>query len=148
MVKRLLIPVDGSELSARAMTEGIALARQLRVGITGFVVEPPFVGTPTGAMLQENRRVAADLHKARTTERAQGILDRFATQAREAGIEFDGQFVEANDVDAAIVQAAEHNGCDMIVMATHRRGVIDNLLSHSHTKSVIAKSLVPVVVIP
>ena len=49
MYKKLLVPVDGGDLTDRAMTQSIALARQLGASITAFVVEPdmplPNVGT-------------------------------------------------------------------------------------------------------
>jgi nucleotide-binding universal stress UspA family protein len=40
MYKHLFVPVDGSELSHRAMDGSIELAKQLGAQITGFVVEP------------------------------------------------------------------------------------------------------------
>jgi len=40
MFKRLLVPVDGSPLTERAMEVSIALAKQLGATITGFVAEP------------------------------------------------------------------------------------------------------------
>jgi nucleotide-binding universal stress UspA family protein len=147
MVQRLLVPVDGSELSARAIEESIRLAQQLGVGITGFVAEPQLVASLSISTLQEHRKIAVSVHKTRTAEHAQGVLGRFEAQARKAGIDFDGHFTHVGDVDEAIVQAAEQHGCDMIVMATHERGVIEGLLSHSHTKGVIARSRVPVVVV-
>ena len=40
MYKKIFVPVDGSELSHRAMDGSIELAKQLGAAITGFVVEP------------------------------------------------------------------------------------------------------------
>ena len=40
MYKKLFVPVDGSELSHRAMDGSIELAKQLGATINGFVVEP------------------------------------------------------------------------------------------------------------
>ena len=40
MIKNLLVPLDGTELSERAMTQSIDLARQLGAAIVGFVAEP------------------------------------------------------------------------------------------------------------
>ncbi|MCB1995485.1 MAG: universal stress protein, partial [Rhodoferax sp.] len=39
MFKQLLVPIDGSELATHAITQGLALARQLGASVTGFVVE-------------------------------------------------------------------------------------------------------------
>ena len=40
MYKHLFVPIDGSELTQRAMEGSIELALQLGARITGFVVEP------------------------------------------------------------------------------------------------------------
>jgi nucleotide-binding universal stress UspA family protein len=40
MYKRILVPVDGNELTDRAIEASIELARQLGAAITGFVAEP------------------------------------------------------------------------------------------------------------
>ena len=70
MYKHLFVPVDGSELSHRAMDGSIALAAQLGARITGFVVEPdlPLSATSHDADAFTHRIKA---HEARNTEHAQ-----------------------------------------------------------------------------
>lgn len=41
MYEHLLVPVDGSELSHKAMDHAVGLAKMLGASITGFTVEPP-----------------------------------------------------------------------------------------------------------
>jgi nucleotide-binding universal stress UspA family protein len=50
-------------------------------------------------------------------------------------------------VEDAIASAAEEHGCDMIVMATHGRGVLGELLFGAHTKGVMARSKLPLLVL-
>ena len=57
MYQHLFVPVDGSELSQRAMDGSIELAKQLGARITGFVVEP-------------------DLPLSAATSRTEGLMDR------------------------------------------------------------------------
>ena len=40
MFQHLLVPIDGSDLTDRAMTASLELARQLGAAVTGFVAEP------------------------------------------------------------------------------------------------------------
>jgi len=146
MYKKLLVPVDGGELTDRAMTESIALARQLGASITAFVVEPdmplPNVGTrPVAYHRQMNE------HETRTDTHALDVLSHFGEMARAAGVDFSGRHARTDEVDRAIVRAALDLECDMIVMATHGRGVFGDLLFGSHTKSVLAKSTVPLLVL-
>ena len=146
MYKKLLVPVDGGELTDRAMTQSIALARQLGATITAFVVEPdmplPNVGTRPVAY---QRQIAA--HETRTDTHAHSLLTQFGERARAAGVEFSGQHARTDEVDTAIARAASELECDMIVMATHGRGLFGELLFGSHTKSVLTKSLIPLLVL-
>lgn len=144
--QRLLVPVDGSDLSGRAMTASIELAQQLGAAITGFVVEPepplPAVGRHPSVVQRE-----FELHDARTQAHAKEVLERFAAQAHAAGVAFDSHHVQARGVDSAIVEAAESRGCDMIVMVTHGRGAFGEFLFGSQTKAVLTRSRLPLLVL-
>jgi nucleotide-binding universal stress UspA family protein len=74
MYQRLLVPVDGSELSGRAMEESIRLARQLGAEIAGFVAEPA-VALPTSIGTHPDRyQRAATAHDEMTQEHARKLL--------------------------------------------------------------------------
>jgi len=146
MYKRLLVPVDGSELTERAMQASVALARQLGAAILGFVAEPlpPLRSEryPTAVgdeMLRE--------HDAMTAAHASRVLARFAELAQAAGVEFAGFQDQTPRVDQAIVNTAEAQGCDMIVMVTHGRGAFGEFLFGSPTKAVLAGSKLPLLVL-
>lgn len=146
MYKKLLVPVDGAELSDKAMLGSIALAKQLGATITAFIAEPtpplPAVGRPPGVMAAE-----CELHDARTSRHAQGVLKVFETRARNAGVEFSGHHKQTTRIPDAIADAAREHDCDMIVMATHGRGAFGELIFGAHTKGVMAKSKLPLLVL-
>ena len=146
MFKHFLVPVDGSELSQHAITASIELARQLGARITGFVVEPDApLPTPGVQMSQYERATAAHIEKTDTHARA--LLTRFEAKAAEAGVAFTGLHANALAVDQAIVDQAETSGCDMIVMVTHGRGAFGELLFGSHTKNVMSRCQLPLLVL-
>ncbi len=146
MYKRLLVPVDGAELSPRAIDRSIELARQLGAAITGFVAEPPAPMPNESSNLRQYSRTVDEVEQ-RGAEHARAVLNRFEEQARQAGVPFDGQYVQAQDVGQAIADAAEKHHCDMIVMVTHGRGRLGELLLGSHTKAVLARSPVALLVL-
>lgn len=146
MYKHLLVPVDGSELSQHAVQSALALAQPLGASVSGLVCESLPV-LPAVGMHPSNYQLAADQHRAQTDAHAAQVLGAFAAAAQAAGVPFTGLHLRSDDVDQAIVDAAREQGCDLIVMATHGRSRFGEWLFGSHTKAVLAKSLLPVLVI-
>ena len=144
--QRLLVPVDGTELAEHAMQQGVALARQLGAGVTGYVVEPlpalPGMGTHLPSYRQE-----VQAHEHGTDAHARALLQRFAAVAEAAAVAFDGHYERRDDVAEAIAEAAERLRCDLIVMATHGRGAFGEVLFGSHTKRVMGLSRLPLLVL-
>ncbi len=146
MFKRILVPVDDSDLSGKAIEMSVALAQQLGAAITGFIAEPlpPLVsGSRPLALLRHD--VAE--HDAMTRPHAQAVLQRFEACARAAGVPFEGYHDQVPKVSRAIIAAAESRGCDLIVMATHGRGAFGEFLFGSETKAVLAGCKLPLLVL-
>ncbi len=144
--RKLLVPVDGSELTERAIQASIELARQLGAAIIGFVAEamPPLPASPRSRHLleQEFRE-----HDEMAAAHAKPVLQRFEAAAQAAGVAFEGVFDQVPQVDQAIIAMAESQGCDMIVMVTHGRGAFGEFLFGSQTKAVLAGSKLPLLVL-
>src|SRR5262245_35226915 len=133
MFERLLVPIAGDALDTRALDVSIGLARQLGAAIMGFVVEPFATETP-------EREGTLRAH-------AQRLLDAFEQQARAAGVAFQGRATQAVHIGEAITAAAAEHRCDMIVMATHGRTGLAGMLSGSHTRDVVSRTKLPVLVL-
>jgi nucleotide-binding universal stress UspA family protein len=146
MYKRLLVPVDGSEISQRAMTESLALAAQLQASVVGFVVEslPPL---PSSGAALANYQAEVSAHDAKTAAHANKVLQHFAQLAAEAKVSFEPHYDREDDIAWAIAKAAEAKGADLIVMVTHGRGTFGELLFGSQTKNVMAKTKLPLLVL-
>jgi len=146
MYRHLLVPVDGSELSERAMDGSIDLAAQLGAAITGYVAEPPVPRPTLGEPQALIAREAAD-HDAITESHAREILARFEARARARGVPFVGRHAQAPRIDRAIIAEAEAQGCDLIVMVTHGRGAFGEFLFGSQTKAVLSGCRLPLLVL-
>jgi nucleotide-binding universal stress UspA family protein len=146
MYKHLFVPVDGSDLSHRAMDGSIELAKQLGARITGFVVEPDL---PLSSVSPQANVSSARIknHETANQEHAEALLSQFNKRATNAGVVFSGLSVTAYGVDHAIMEGAEKSGCDMIVMVTHGRGSIGQFLFGSHTQKIVAQSKLPVLIL-
>jgi nucleotide-binding universal stress UspA family protein len=145
MYRKLLVPVDGRDLSHHAVRDSLALAKALGASVVAFVGEPTLdapVGRSAAGVVLEWRQ-----HEQRITAHAREVLDSFGHQAKDAGVPFEGHYVETDHVDREIAAAAERFGCDLIVMATHGRGAFGELLFGSHTKAVMSLTKVPLLVL-
>ena len=146
MYSHFLVPLDGSPLSSRAIAHSVELARRLGARITGFVAEPlpPIPGDSAHPAAHQRE---AELHRARTEAHARTILADFEAAAKAAGVPFEGRFFRTDRVDESIAEAALEFGCDLLVMATHGRGAVGEMLFGSHTKHVISLSTLPMLVL-
>ena len=146
MYKRLLVPVDGSDISQRAMDDSLALAKALGASVIGFVVEALAPMPGSGAALANYQRDVA-AHEAETAAHAARILRPFAERAAQAQVPYESVVDRDDDVAGAIARAADSRGADLIVMVTHGRGMFGELLFGSQTKNVISRCKLPVLVL-
>lgn len=146
MFKHLFVPVDGSELSIRAMDSSIELARSLGASITGFVAEADI---PLAAVSSSPTTFVKQIeaHEARTDAHAHKLLDTFAERAKAAGVIFQSEYRRSDQTDAVIAEVAALVKADLIVMVTHGRGAFSELLFGSHTKNVMSRTKLPLLVL-
>jgi nucleotide-binding universal stress UspA family protein len=143
MFHHLLVPIDGSDLSEQAIEVSVDLARRLGAAITGFVVEPDAAAAAAAGISASDLK-AADVAAA---AHATGLLSQFGARAKLAGVRFHPHFVRTDSIDEAIIQAAADKQCDLVVMVTHGRGAFGEKLFGSHTKSVMSRSKLPLLVL-
>ena len=144
MYEHLLVPVDGSELSDRAMSASVELARKLGAKITGFIAEP-FATPPPGVGLGYG--AAVKQHDMAVHSHAHAVLSKFEQLCAAAGVPFTPFTTQASHIEDAIIEAARERACDMIVMITHGRGALGELMWGSHTKSLLSRCKVPLLVL-
>ena len=80
-------------------------------------------------------------------EAARKVLDAVTVLAGQAGVAPQLLHVADRYAAEAIVDTAEQQGCDLIVMASHGRRSLGRLLLGSQTSEVLARCGVPVLVI-
>jgi nucleotide-binding universal stress UspA family protein len=143
MYKHVLLPTDGSALSAKAARDGIQLAKEIGARVTAVHVTPPFYPSE---MSPSSLTAHAQEHEATAKASAKRALGAVEDAARAAGVPCttlhrvsDGPFEE-------IIQVATESGCDLIFMASHGRRGVKALLLGSETNKVLTHSKIPVLV--
>ena len=143
MFKNILVPTDGSTLSATAVDKAMTLARDVKAKVTVMTaIEPFHVLTTTPASLSDTRDSYAKHAKAE----AERVLADAQKKAKELGVTCGVAQVEADQPYKAIIEAAEKNGCDLIAMASHGRRGMAALVIGSETTKVLTHSAIPVLV--
>jgi len=143
MYKHILVPTDGSPLSAKATDQAMDLAKAIGARITGMTVSIPF---HTLALDPEMLSDTPLQYKEDCEKRARKFLDAVALAARAAGVPCDTADVTADHPYEGIIDTATSKGCDLIVMASHGRKGISGLVGGSETHKVLTHSKIPVLV--
>lgn len=146
MFTHILIPTDGSELSAEAGRNAFKLAKALKARATIVLVSPTFKQlTNEGYLVPEMTTDKSDWQKS-VTERARKVLDAAAAEATDAGVKCDTVHVFRDTAYVAIIDTAKKNGCDLIVMGSHGYGGFKQWVLGSETTRVLSQSKIPVLV--
>jgi len=141
MAKRLLVPVDGSDPADAALE--FALEEYPDADITALsVIDPTDVGygsieaaPSTFEHLQESAE-----------ERTEQVLEDAKARAADHGMELTTETVIGMP-SRAIVEWAENNDIDGIVIGSHGRQGVTRVLLGSVAESVVRRSPVPVTVV-
>ena len=145
MFKHILIPVDGSEFSDRAMDAGVRFAKSINARITGFIAEPNYI-QPSYSELMTRQAESVEAYENRTRQHAEAALNRLGSRAHAEGVEFAVSSAQSSVPSEAIIAAAEEKGCDLILMASHGRHGLDKLIHGSVTGEVMTHTRIPVLV--
>lgn len=142
-MKKMLVPVDGSSNSIRAVKFAIAEAKHGSATIHLLNVVAPF--DDYGMMKAYISRQQRDkLMK----ERATAILKRAAMPIGKAGLAFKLHVEEGEgDVADRIAGAARRLRCASIVMGTRGMGSLGNLVLGSIATKVIHATTIPVTLV-
>jgi nucleotide-binding universal stress UspA family protein len=146
MFKHILVPTDGSKLSAKAIRIAVRLARDTGAKVTGAYVIAPYVPPAYGEAAIYVHAVSQKRYKALTEREARKALAAVEVDARTSGIEYGSTMLTAMNPWEGIIRAAKAKKCDLIVMASHGRRGLAGLLLGSETTKVLTHSKTPVLV--
>lgn len=142
-ITRILVPVDLSELSERALAYAAELADKLSAQLTVlYVVAEPSAVLPD--MMMPVPVAAPDLDDL-TAAGKQALADLIA--AKNLGRLNPRTEVRVGDAGEEIVEAAADLNADLVVIGTHGRGGLKHLLLGSVAEHVVRKAPCPVLTI-
>ena len=143
MYQRILVPTDGSEITAKAVATAVSLARLSGASLVALCVKEPFPYSAISEMQPVPPQEFYDAQERIAAGRVKVVL----AAASAAGLVCEGSTVEALHPWEAILETAKQKGCDLVVMASHGRRGMAALLIGSETSRVLTHSPLPVLVV-
>ena len=145
MFKHILIPTDGSPLSAKAAVAGVEFARAVGAKVTALFAAP----APTPVVYEHFLPVGympPDEHAEMIEQAARRYLGAIEQAAKAAGVPCESVHLTSDFPADTIVATARKRRCDLIFMASHGRKGVAAILLGSETQKVLAHGKIPVLV--
>jgi nucleotide-binding universal stress UspA family protein len=141
MYKKILVPLDGSELAKKALDHAEKLAKTFDAEIILFQVVPfmPIYGSPelvTPLIVDEKQKEAAERD-----------LAGLAEEMNKRGYKVLSMVKTGQQVAVEIIDFAKEIGADLIVMCTHGRSGITRWVLGSVAHKVLTRAETPILLI-
>ena len=144
MLKHILLATDGSAASDNAAVYAVNLARTYGAKLTALHAVAPY---PYAGVGEENRG-GLMAYAAAAQQEAALANTKVAVMCAQDGalVDFHTAVVESKAVATGIVEYAQSESVDLIVVGSHGRSGIARMLLGSVASRVLAESTVPVLV--
>ncbi|WP_306054681.1 universal stress protein [Natronococcus wangiae] len=140
MVSRVLVPMDGSEMSERALEYALEVYPDAEVTVLHVVGEPsPLWAEATSLALADDLEAAAEEHAQSVFDRAREIAD-----AADGNAQFDTDVQLGHPVRAILDRADDYG---TVVIGSHGGDLVDFLYIGNVARKIVNRSPVPVVVV-
>jgi nucleotide-binding universal stress UspA family protein len=146
---KILVAVDGSQPSMNAAVRAITLANEYQARLTGLYVVPSNIGygylddNTLSEWPAEIRRIISN-----AITKGEGYLDSIKEKAIENAIQFESKVIlGGSSVVRAIIEYAENNDMDLIVMGTIGISGFKRLLLGSTASGVVTYAHCPVLLV-
>ncbi|MBI5788409.1 MAG: universal stress protein [Candidatus Schekmanbacteria bacterium] len=142
-LKNIMVPVDFSEDSRKALTYGISLAGNYRAKLHIVNIIDDRIYDDNLFMVYAEQEIRDNRQKV-----VQGKLDEMLTEAKNLHPEVEAiNAVQFGIAFVAIIKYARDNDVDLIIMGSHGHTGIAHVLIGSTTEKVVRKAPCPVLVI-
>lgn len=148
MYTRILIPTDGSDLAARGVNHGLALAKALGAKAFVLTVTEPWSRVGLDELSGETGGLnAVAEYSAALEKEAREVLSAVERQATEQGLEVQLLLLRDRHVAEGILASIDEHDINLVVMSSHGRRGMAKILLGSQTFEVITHGQIPVLVI-
>lgn len=148
LFRRIVVPLDGSELAEAALPEAVKLAKHLGAPIHLVRAIDPTTWMPYAAGAEPAPAISPDLATQLVGQSQQEARTGLATAAAKlagSGVEVTQQVLEGSPF-FAIADALQPG--DLLVMTSHGRSGVERWLMGSVAEKLVREAPVPVMIVP
>ncbi len=150
-IKKILVPVDGSDLSFKAAEYAIHLAKADNAKITALnVVEDIKQGGAIGLQARYGNVSLVDAFRRVRKDSAEQWMNKISQEAKRQGVSFKSEIIDDEDAtsEAGVITGYAHrHNFDLIVIGSKGRSKLERLLTGGVTNAVVNSAKIPVLVV-
>lgn len=147
MYKKVLIATDGSKHSAKAIKQGVDLAKAIKAKVVIVTVTELWSALDVASAAEAGIKNPIEEYEAVAAKSASKALAAAEAIAKKAGVACETMHVQDQAPADGIVSAAKKKKCDLIVMGTHGRRGLNRFILGSQAQKTLTLSEVPVLVV-
>jgi nucleotide-binding universal stress UspA family protein len=136
-IKIILVPMDGSKNSFKALTKAIFLAKKCNSSITALYVLRTAFDNPNLIYVPQTQNELKKVEK---------FLDTAKNQVTKNSIKFKKEIVFGHEAKE-VIDFAQKGKFDLIVIGARGRGTIKQMLLGSVSSAIVHSSKIPVMIV-
>jgi nucleotide-binding universal stress UspA family protein len=145
LINRILLPIDGSNLSKLALPVGEELTSKLKVSATLFQMATMIriYDDGTGASTYIDYTKLDENEK----QRVSAEMVALEKQLKEKGLDVTSIVISGFDAASEIIELCKKNGIDLVVMSTHGRSGLGRWVFGSVAEKVLRYGEIPILLV-
>jgi nucleotide-binding universal stress UspA family protein len=140
MIKKIIVPLDGSKLAEKALPHAEMLAQKFEaelILVRGLLIPPEMIVGGPHAMVFHS-------YAAEEQKEAEAYLKNLLVQLRHHNLPTRYVIMDAQPAAESIIDLASHEGADLIVMSTHGRSAVGRWIHGSVATKVLQHAPCPI----
>ena len=141
MLKKILVPFDGSGYSEKAFEKAVEIAEKFESELIVMTVLQSKIPDSAGVSIERLQELQDEQENQATT-----MLRKLETKAKNRNIPFSIKIIHNPSSSDGIVTFAENSNVDMIVMGSHGRTGFRKIVLGSVANGVVGHAKCPVLI--
>ena len=141
MYSKILVPIDGSDNSIRALRHGLFLSSKLgsKLTVLNVLEIPPVVYV-------QSQKVVDSVINALEKE-SKKVFERVDVESRDYGVNYEPILVKGHHVGSNIIEYADQHDMDVIIMGSRGNGKLKTAIMGSVAHNVFHHTKKPILII-